>query len=97
MLLYKYQSCTEVHLYSFVRFAHFSLFTQEEKYKKRKEIKKMAKMNKDLFVTVVQEMLEEKGLKTFVKEVLPALQYVTYIGGCCGSNASFIAELRKNL
>lgn len=36
MLLYKYQSCTEVHLYSFVRFAHFSLFTQEEKYKKRK-------------------------------------------------------------
>ena len=29
----------------------------------------MAKMNKDLFVTVVQEMLEEKGLKTFVKEV----------------------------
>ena len=29
----------------------------------------MAKMNKDLFVTVVQEMLEGKGLKTFVKEV----------------------------
>lgn len=35
--------------------------------------------------------------KTFVKEIIPALDVVTYVGGCCGSNASYIKELSKVL
>ena len=35
---------------------------------------------------------------TFVEDCVPALQYdVTYIGGCCGSNASYIRALRKRI
>lgn len=32
---------------------------------------------------------------TFAKEVLPALEYVTYIGGCCGSNAEYVKALKE--
>ena len=31
----------------------------------------------------------------FVKEVTPALEYATYIGGCCGTDPTYIAELKK--
>ena len=31
----------------------------------------------------------------FVKEVTPALDFVTYIGGCCGTDPTYIAELKK--
>ncbi len=33
--------------------------------------------------------------ETFVRDLLPALPYVDMIGGCCGSNASYISALRK--
>lgn len=31
----------------------------------------------------------------FAEEIAPALEYVTYIGGCCGSNASYIRKLKE--
>ena len=31
----------------------------------------------------------------FASEVAPALKYVTYVGGCCGSNPEYIRELKK--
>ena len=31
----------------------------------------------------------------FAKEVRPALDYVDYIGGCCGANASYIRAIRE--
>ena len=31
----------------------------------------------------------------FAKEIEPALEYVTYIGGCCGSNPSYIQKLKE--
>ena len=35
---------------------------------------------------------------TFVEDCLPALDYdVQYIGGCCGSNASYIRALKKRI
>ena len=34
---------------------------------------------------------------TFVKDVTPAIEYVSYIGGCCGSNASYVRALKKLL
>lgn len=33
----------------------------------------------------------------FVEDILPAVDLVTYIGGCCGSNASYIQALSKAL
>lgn len=33
----------------------------------------------------------------FAAEVKPALQYVSYIGGCCGSDAEYIKEIKKML
>jgi 5-methyltetrahydrofolate--homocysteine methyltransferase len=33
----------------------------------------------------------------FAEEVKPALQYVSYIGGCCGSDADYIKEIKKML
>lgn len=33
----------------------------------------------------------------FAEEVKPALQYVSYIGGCCGSDAEYIKEIKKML
>lgn len=34
---------------------------------------------------------------TFVKDVLPALDFVSYIGGCCGSDPSYIRGLKKEV
>lgn len=31
----------------------------------------------------------------FANEIAPALKYATYIGGCCGSNASYIKKLKE--
>ncbi len=33
----------------------------------------------------------------FAEEVRPALDFVSYIGGCCGSNPEFIKEIKKML
>lgn len=33
----------------------------------------------------------------FAEEVKPALRYVSYIGGCCGSDAEYIKEIKKML
>ena len=33
----------------------------------------------------------------FAKDIEPALEYVSYIGGCCGSDASYIREIKKLL
>ncbi len=35
--------------------------------------------------------------KHFAKEVMESLDFVSYIGGCCGCNASYIKELKKYL
>lgn len=34
---------------------------------------------------------------TFARDVAPALEYVSYIGGCCGCNPAYIRELKKYL
>ena len=34
---------------------------------------------------------------TFIREIEPALEFVSYIGGCCGSNAEYIRALRAIL
>ena len=39
----------------------------------------------------------EYDAATFVREVEPALEYVSYVGGCCGSNPSYIRALREIL
>jgi 5-methyltetrahydrofolate--homocysteine methyltransferase len=33
----------------------------------------------------------------FAKDVEPALEFVSYIGGCCGSDAEYIKEIKKLL
>lgn len=33
----------------------------------------------------------------FAADIEPALQYVSYVGGCCGSDASYIREIKKLL
>lgn len=33
----------------------------------------------------------------FARDVAPALEYVRYVGGCCGSNPSYVRELKKLL
>lgn len=33
--------------------------------------------------------------ESFAKEVAPAVQYVTYLGGCCGTNDEYVKELKK--
>ena len=33
----------------------------------------------------------------FAEDVKPALEYVSYIGGCCGSDSSYIKEIKKLL
>ena len=35
--------------------------------------------------------------ETFAREIQPALEYVSYVGGCCGSNAEYIRTLRRYL
>ena len=35
--------------------------------------------------------------ETFAKELVPAFAYASYIGGCCGSDPSYIREIRKQL
>ena len=35
--------------------------------------------------------------KTFADEVAPALDFVDYIGGCCGSDPSYIKELASRM
>ena len=37
----------------------------------------------------------EYTAQTFAEDIAPALEYVTYLGSCCGSDPSFIAELRE--
>ena len=37
----------------------------------------------------------EYDAKTFAEDVEPALEYVTYLGSCCGSSPEYIAELAK--
>ena len=40
----------------------------------------------------------EYDAETFVEDCIPALEYdVKYIGGCCGSNASYVRALRKRI
>jgi len=34
---------------------------------------------------------------TFVRDLLPAAEYATYIGGCCGSNAEYIRKFKALL
>lgn len=33
----------------------------------------------------------------FAKEIEPSLEYVSYIGGCCGADATYVKELKKLL
>ncbi|MBQ3866961.1 MAG: homocysteine S-methyltransferase family protein [Clostridia bacterium] len=33
----------------------------------------------------------------FAEDIKPALEYVSYIGGCCGSDSSYIREIKKLL
>jgi 5-methyltetrahydrofolate--homocysteine methyltransferase len=33
----------------------------------------------------------------FAEDIRPSLEYVSYIGGCCGSDATYITEIRKLL
>lgn len=40
---------------------------------------------------------EEYSAAQFADEVSPALEYVRYIGGCCGTDDSYIRELRKRI
>ena len=35
--------------------------------------------------------------KQFAEDVKPALEYVSYIGGCCGSDDSYVREIKKLL
>lgn len=35
--------------------------------------------------------------KTFVREVAPALEFVDYVGGCCGCNWEYIRELAEKI
>ncbi len=35
--------------------------------------------------------------KIFAQEIKPALEYVSYIGGCCGSDESYVREIKKLL
>jgi len=42
-------------------------------------------------------MGETYSAKQFADEVAPALEYVSYVGGCCGTDESYIAELRNRL
>lgn len=42
-------------------------------------------------------MGETYSAKQFADEVTPAMEYVTYLGGCCGTDESYIAELRERL
>ena len=40
----------------------------------------------------------EYDVNTFVEDCMPALEYdVKYIGGCCGSNATYIRALKKRI
>ena len=39
----------------------------------------------------------EYTAKQFANDIKPALEYVSYIGGCCGSDAVYIKEIRKLL
>ncbi len=40
------------------------------------------------------EMITDYDPDTFVKDVAPALDFVSYIGGCCGCNAEYIRKLK---
>ena len=33
----------------------------------------------------------------FAEEIKPALEYVSYIGGCCGADAEYVKEIKKLL
>ena len=34
---------------------------------------------------------------TFAKDISPALAYVNYVGGCCGSNDDYIKKLKEEI
>lgn len=40
---------------------------------------------------------ENDSAQQFAKDVAPALSFVSYIGGCCGTNAEYIKEIKKLL
>lgn len=40
---------------------------------------------------------ENDSAEQFAKDVAPALDFVSYIGGCCGTNAEYIKEIKKLL
>ena len=40
-------------------------------------------------------MGEAYSAQRFAEEVAPALEFVSYVGACCGSDESYIAELKK--
>ena len=42
-------------------------------------------------------MGEQYGPKEFAAEIAPALPYVSYIGGCCGTDESYIKEIEAIL
>ncbi len=42
-------------------------------------------------------MNESYSAEQFAKEIAPALDFVSYVGGCCGSDAEYIKEIRKLL
>ena len=37
------------------------------------------------------------SVKVFADDVMPALDFVDYVGGCCGSDASYIRELAARM
>ncbi len=43
------------------------------------------------------ETVSAYDAETFAREIQPALEYVSYVGGCCGSNAEYIRTLRRYL
>lgn len=47
--------------------------------------------------TVTEDGTEPYTPEQFAVDVLPALEYASYLGGCCGTNPSFIRALSKIL
>jgi len=43
------------------------------------------------------EVVSDYDAETFVREVEPALELVSYLGGCCGCNADYVKALRALL
>ena len=43
------------------------------------------------------EVTTHYDVASFVREIVPALEYVTYVGGCCGCNAGYVRALKEVL